>query len=791
MSESPADLSDGMTEGAPPACMQNRELSWLSFNERVLEEADAPENPLFERSFFLSIFTSNLDEFYMIRVGGLRDHVVNKTGVIDNKTGMDAARQLDLVYGETVRLYASRDAVCQKLESDLAAEGIVRVSPQTQFANKKDRRALESYFDEQLRPMLAPQIIDQSHPFPHLENKRQIVMLALDSKGSKTTFGMIPIPYGAERLYYLTDGSHILIEDIILHYCDKIFKHYKVIEKAIASVTRNADIIAEEERFDEDEDFRDHMRKLLKKRRRLAPVRLEVRGGPCGKLVAYLQKKLALEPAQTFYSLSPLDMSYYAELRDRSQPDVRRRLSYEPYEPAVTPPVNPAAGMLRRARYGDILLSHPYESILPFFTILREAAEDSHVLSIYITLYRIDGRSKLAEHLILAAENGKDVYVFIELRARLDEENNMAWARRMDEAGCHVFYGPAGFKLHAKICLITRREGVRNEYITQIGTGNYNEKTSRLYTDLSLITVNESIGRDAVSFFHNMMIGATGDMRSYALLKESPRRFKGELLERLKSEAEKGGGGRVTIKCNSLTDRDVIIALAEASRAGVKIDLIIRGICCLVAGIPGQTENIRVRSIVGRFLEHSRVYRFGEGAGNVIYIGSGDMMTRNTERRIELFAPVLDPGIKRRISDMLDIMLKDNVKAREMNPDGQYARAAAYPDAPRDSGATDGATGAIGGAANAVGGAPAGGAAYGVSDAADIAAGAYEEDPAGAPVAEYIDSQRYFMAEAIRNASYETVKMPDERHFLKNAADLVTSLISRGRRPRRPAQNKN
>jgi len=668
------EISSRLTEDVLRGCMQNRELSWLKFNERVLEEADDGANPLLERLFFLSIFTSNLDEFFMIRVGGLRDHVANKTGVIDNKTGMNASEQLARIYAEANRMYVSRDAVCKRLEAELAAAGIERLNQIDLLENKKERRTLENYFENQLQPLLAPQIVDQNHPFPHLENKRQIIALALETKGGKPAFGMIPVPYGTERIYRLPGGGYVLIENLILHYCDKIFKHYKVSEKAIVSVTRNADIIAEEERFDEDEDFREHMKKLLKKRKRLAPVRLEVQGAQCAKIVSYLHKKLSLDSSQTYYSQSPLDMSYCFELRETAPAEIRRVHTYPHFEPAAGATVSQPGGLLRKVRKGDVLFSYPFESIHPFFSIVREAAEDAHVLSIHITLYRIDKRSKLADSLILAAENGKDVYVFIELRARLDEDNNIAWARRMEEAGVHVFYGPNGFKLHAKICLITRREGVKNEYITQIGTGNYNEKTSRQYTDLSLITVNEAIGRDAVNFFHYMMINATDDMHAYNLLKVAPQTFKPELIKRVKVEASLGEKGRITIKCNSLTDRDLIAALVEASCAGVKIDLIIRGICCLTAHIPGLTENIRVRSIVGRFLEHSRIYRFGEGGDCQIYIGSGDMMTRNTERRVELFTPVPDLAVKKRISEMLDIALRDNVKARIMDRDGNYRR---------------------------------------------------------------------------------------------------------------------
>ncbi|MCL2057509.1 MAG: polyphosphate kinase 1 [Oscillospiraceae bacterium] len=684
MDTSLSEAGNALTDEMLRKCMQNRELSWLQFNERVLEEADKPENPLFERFFFLSIFTSNLDEFYMIRVGGLCDHELNKTGVTDNKTGMGASEQLALIYEATVRLYAKRDAVCKKLEAELAEEGIGRLAVQGAAASitKKHQRLLDAYFDSQIQPLLAPQIIDQSHPFPHLENNRQIIALYLEAKGGKAVFGIIPVPNGAERMFFLSEDLYILLEDIILLYCEKVFKRYKVVEKAVICVTRNADIVADEERFDEDEDFIEHMSKILKKRRRLSPVRLEARDGNCPKIVSYLQKKLSLAPAQTFYCTSPLVMSHLMTFRDKMAPYIRPKAApllqkkehvYPPFEPAAAQYAVLNGEMMRRVRFGDVLLYHPYDSIQPFFSLIREAAEDRHVISIQITLYRIAEQSKLVEHLILAAENGKEVYVFIELRARMDEENNIVWAKRMEEAGCHVFFGPQGFKLHAKICLITRHEGQKNEYITHIGTGNYNEKTARLYTDVSIITANEQVGRDAAHFFNNMKIGAHDDGGAYELFWVAPDGFKTELIRHIERESAYADRGRITIKCNSLTDRDVIIALVKASMAGTKIDLIVRGICCLTARMPGLTDNIRVRSIVGRFLEHARVYRFGSGEDCSIYIGSGDMMTRNTERRVELFTPVLDQGARKRVSAMLDVMLADNVKAREMDGDGRYA----------------------------------------------------------------------------------------------------------------------
>ena len=752
-SEAVAILTDDILRG----CMLNRELSWLRFNERVLEEADTHVNPLFERCFFLSIFTSNLDEFYMIRVGGLCDHALNKTGVVDNKTGMNAAEQLALIYEYTIRLYINRDAVYHKLETELVKIGLAKLNPDKEL-EKKHQRLLSSYFEDQIQPLLAPQIIDQSHPFPHLENNRQIIAMSLETKNGKSVFGIIPVPYRADRMFFLSDNHYTLVEDVILHNCEKIFKHYNVVEKAIVCVTRNADIVAEEERFDEDEDFLEHMSKLLIKRRRLSPVRLEVRGDNCAKLVTYLQKKLSLSQAQTFYCASPLDMSHFTELRDKSPSHLRLIHGFAPFAPKVAQHMGVYGEALKRIRLGDLLLFHPFDGIQPFFNLIREAAADRHVLSIQITLYRIAERSKLVEHLIAAAENGKEVFVFIELRARMDEENNIGWAKRMEEAGCHVCYGPAGYKLHAKICLITRREGMRNEYVTHIGTGNYNEKTARLYTDVSIITVNEAIGRDALLFFNNLKIGVHDDQNEYKLLWVAPRGFKSELIARINREAALGSGGRITIKCNSLTDRDVIIALIKASLAGTKIDLIVRGICCLIAQKHGFTENIRVRSIVGRFLEHSRIYRFGTGGDRGMYIGSGDMMTRNTERRVELFAPVLDPKNKKRLSAMLDVILADNVKAREMNAKGHYKHVG--PPEPTPGGPPEGGTSADGPSADETFANAASGANHGVK---------------------IIDCQRYFIEEATLYASDNSIIPHFNRHPAEQITGKIMSLLRRSR----------
>jgi polyphosphate kinase len=659
-------------------CMQNRELSWLRFNERVLEEAGGADTPLFERLFFLSVFTTNLDEFFMVRVGSFQALAQSGADYVDNKTGMSATEVLERVFSAVALLYPAVGGAYARLEAELAREGIPR--RRIGDLNAETEAAMREYYRAQIEPVLAPQIVDKTHPFPHIENKRLIVAVWLSAKKDEKTFGMIPLPREAERLWRTADGGYVLTEDIILHYCDQIFKKHSVDEKAVVCVTRNADIDTVDERIEDDEDFRDHISKLLKRQKRLSPVRLEIGSHDCTQLANYLRKKLRLTQEQVFCADVPLDLCWHDALRETAPPHLRSKLSFTPFEPAETFSSSAHESMMQRIRKGDMLLSLPFESLSPFLALIKEAAEDSRVTSIRITLYRLAERSRLADTLIAAAENGKEVSVFIELRARMDEENNISHAKRLEEAGCSVFYGHMGYKMHAKICLITRSEGGRHEFFTHIGTGNFNEKTAKLYTDLAIITANRETARSAALFFRNMMTGALNE--SYPTFWVAPRDFKHKLIENINGEANLGDKGRIIIKCNSLTDRDVIAALAHASGAGTKIDLIIRGICCLLPGIHGMTDNIRVRSIVGRFLEHSRIYMFGGGDDAALYIGSGDMMTRNTERRTELFTPVFDEGIRARLIGMLDVLLRDNIKARILTPDGIYIPAKQDEDTP-------------------------------------------------------------------------------------------------------------
>ena len=654
------------------SCMQNRELSWLKFNQRVLEEANCPDTPLLERFHFLSIFTSNLDEFFMVRVGSLIDYMLFSPDYFDNKTGMTAAEQLSEIYRACIPLYVLRDDAFSRINRELSGAGITYV--RMGELRKPEEKLVEDFFAREVMPVLSPPIIDQSHPFPHIGNKQLNIAVSLRQQ-NHGVFGIIPVPAAVRRVFTVdpSERRFVLVEDVILYFAEKVFEKYKVAEKAVICVTRNADIDTDAGLLDEDTDYRQHMKKILKKRLRLSPVRLEIQGDMSDEAQKYLRSKLDLERAQVFRSHAPLDLSYCFGLDARLPFDMKRALLQTPFTPQPSPMVNPAAPIIQQVLRRDILLSYPYEAMKPLLNLLRESAEDPDVVSIKITLYRIARQSTLAEALIEAAENGKDVTVLMELRARFDEENNIEWAQRLEEAGCRVIYGMDGFKVHSKICLITRRAKGEIQYITQIGTGNYNEKTAKLYTDLAILTANRNIGADAASFFMNLSLSNLDG--SYHDLWVAPANFKESILRLTDAEiakAREGKEARILVKCNSFTDKDIIERFVDASRAGVQIRLIVRGICCLTPQIPGMTENIQIVSIVGRFLEHSRIYAFGAGAETRVFIASGDMMTRNTERRVEVACPIYDPRIKTRLLEMMDIMLRDNVKAREQFADGRY-----------------------------------------------------------------------------------------------------------------------
>ena len=659
----------------PQPYMQNRELSWLTFNERVLEEARDPSNPLAERLKFVSIFTSNLDEFFMIRVGSLYDMAVMGDDQVDSRTGLLPSQQLEAIYRRAVLLMEQRDQVYAQLQTQLQAYGVCEVSP-GQLAGK-DKDFLKTYFKTQLLPILSPQIVDINHPFPHLQNKSVYVVARLHGK-DRSLFGIVPVPPSAPEVVYLPGEGlrYVRTEQLLLDNLKRVFDPYGVAEKNCVCVTRNADIAPQDEGFDVDDDFRCQMQKLLHKRKRMAVVRLECAAPLSEALSAFLCKRCHVAPAQIFLSRAPMRMGFVHPMLKKLPEPLHSALLYPPFSPQ--PPQRETYLHLVQRR--DLLLSYPFESMEPFLRLIREAASDPSVLSIQITIYRLAQKARLVEYLCAAAENGKEVTAVIELRARFDEQNNIDWSERLEDAGCRVIYGFSDYKIHSKVCLITLKGKSGIQYVTQIGTGNYNEKTSEQYTDLSLITADQGIGLDAAEFFKNMAVGNLEG--SYHNLLVSPSNLKQIILLLIGEETARGSHGRIIMKMNSLTDYDVMEKLAEASRAGVRVDLIIRGICCLRPGVPGHTEHISVTSVVGRFLEHSRIYSFGSGENQRLFLGSADMMTRNTQRRVEVICPVYATHTKARLNHILDILLRDTVKARALDSEGSYQKKVPAPGAP-------------------------------------------------------------------------------------------------------------
>ena len=652
--------------------MQNRELSWLRFNERVLQEAQDPEVPLFERLKFFSIYSNNLDEFFMIRVGSLYDLTAEKgSEVTDNKTGMSAREQLRAVYEAVRPLYLQRDATYAELRKLMNQEGIHHLA----FSELTDMEQvyITEYFSRYILPVLSPQIVDNHHPFPFIPNKKLFVALQLESK-DKDSFGLIPVPSEVPELIFLPgdDIRFIPSAKVIYEYAKNVFDLYNVRDKVIFCVTRNADISVEDQDIDMTEDFRSVMKKLLRKRRSLEIVRLELGKKINGWLKDSLCDKLKVDPQIILISRAPILMNYESPIAAVMDENRKRNYYYKPFQPKLSSEVSSRESMINQISKKDVLLSYPYESMEPFLRMIKEASEDSTVVSIKITIYRLAQRAKLVEYLCAAAENGKEVVVLIELRARFDEQNNIDWSVRLEEAGCRLIYGIGDYKVHSKICLITRKTHGDYLFITQVGTGNYNEKTTELYTDFALITANQEIGRDASNFFKNMTISnLSGDYRH---LMVAPNSMKNRIIELIAEEMDKGEDGRISFKINSLTDYDIMQKLREASCAGVKVDLIVRGICCLLPGVPGETENIRVTSLVGRFLEHTRFYRFGVGADQKLFISSADFMTRNMDRRVEVACPIFSETVKDRLNTIFDSMLYDTEKARVMQPDGTYRK---------------------------------------------------------------------------------------------------------------------
>lgn len=651
---------------------QDRELSWLRFNERVLEEARDESVPLFERLKFASIFTSNLDEFFMIRVGSIYDMTLSKQSHVDSKSGMTPSEQLEAIFKAMPALYKQRDKTVATINSRLRSCNICCLSPSE--LDGKEKKQAEQWFRDSIYPVLSPMVINGHHPFPHLPSKSLNVILVLQREGERV-FGLVPIPKALPEFFCFKESGlrYILTEQLVLEYAGRLFHSYQVVEKHVMCVTRNADISPEDEDYDVGEDFREHMIKVLKKRSRLAHVRLEIQGEASDEVIQYLCRRLQLSREQVFMSKSPLAMGYVYSLEGRLPPESAAALCYKPYIPQWSSDLLRGEKLMPQVLHRDVLLFYPYQSMEPFLKLVKEAAFDPAVLSIKITIYRLAKTAKLVEYLAAAAENGKDVTVLMELRARFDEQNNIAWAERLEEAGCTILYGFEYFKVHSKICLITRRERGKIQYITQIGTGNYNEKTAKLYTDFCLMTASEEIGEDAANFFQNMSISNLHGEYKHLLV--APYSLKSRVLEMIDGEIEKAKNGqpaRIFIKINSLTDRDVIDALARASQAGVEITMNIRGICCLRPGVPGLTDHIRVFSIVGRFLEHPRIFAFGVGKDIQLYIGSADLMTRNTCRRVEIACPVHDPEVRRRIIGYIELFCSDNVKARNMLMNGCY-----------------------------------------------------------------------------------------------------------------------
>lgn len=657
---------------------QNRELSWLRFDDRVLDEAYDETVPLFERLKFVAIFESNLDEFFMVRVGGLSDLATLKRQPRDNKSNLTPSEQVAAIRAALPPLMERAGRAFDDIEEALAAEGVHRLTAQT--LSDEDKAFVASYFRETVSPIISPLVIDPRHPFPNLRGGGLYIVCSLESSDEEGLVGLIEVPPVLPRVVELPGVEpglrYILLEDIISAHLADCFGRFTPLDRAVIRVTRNADIDPDGEGVEEEEDYRLHMKKILKKRLRLKPVRLVVNGELTKATRKVIRHSLGLTQAAVDYVEMPLDLGYVFAVEGRLSSELSRRLLFEPFTPQPDPDINPGLPMAEQVIAGDKLLFYPYESMASFLRLVHEAAFDDDCISIRITLYRVAKQSRLCESLIAAVENGKEVTVLMELRARFDEQNNIEWAERLDEAGCTVIYGSEGFKCHSKICLVTYRSGTKLTRLTLLGTGNFNEKTARIYSDFMLLTAHEGIGEDAAAFFRNLSLG---NLRgTYRHLGVAPAGLKPLILEGLEREiarARAGEPAQVFFKLNSLTDREVIDKIAEASQAGVRVEMIVRGISCLLPGIPGKTENVEARSIVGRFLEHARVYGFGADA-DTLYLSSADMMTRNTEHRVEIAFPVLDPELRDQARAFMDVQLRDNVKARRLTPEGTWERIA-------------------------------------------------------------------------------------------------------------------
>ena len=662
---------------------QNREVSWLRFDNRVLDEAFDESVPLCERIKFCAIFQSNMDEWFMIRVGGLSDLAELKHQPADNKSNETPSEQLEVLFDMLPALYERREKILVELEGRLAKEGVERVEPGNY--TDADLVAVSRRFDTALAPILSPMIVDPRHPFPNLRNDVLYVVCSLDGEGEHGVLGVVEVPPAAQRVVPLPAGEgkvrFTLVEDVITAMLDRCFGTYVPTSSAVVRVTRNADVDPDGEGVEEEEDYREHMKKVLKRRARLQPVRMELEGELDPDLVTFVRKELGLSKRRVFRLSTPADLSYVFGIEGKLPPARKSALTFPPFEPQDSPMVRAGEPMRPQVEDHDVLLCYPYEGMGPLLRLLHEAANDDDCISIKITLYRVARHSRLCESLVTAVENGKEVTVLMELRARFDEQNNIEWADRLEDAGCTVIYGSEGFKCHSKICQITYHDARGISRITCLGTGNFNEKTARLYSDFMLLTAHPGIAEDGNAFFRNLSLG---NLRgSYKYLGVAPVGLKPLVMrgiDREISRARAGQPAQVFMKMNSLTDRDVIDRLAEASQAGVKVLLIVRGICCMLPGVKGRTEGIQIRQIVGRLLEHARVYAFGTEA-DTIYLSSADMMTRNTERRVEIAYPILDPTCRDMVIQYMDLQLADNVKARQLTSEGTWARVPREDDA--------------------------------------------------------------------------------------------------------------
>ena len=652
-------------------CYANRELSWLKFNERVLDEAASHHVPLCERMAFFSIFQSNLDEFFMVRVGALYDQMLADNHARENKTWMTSEEQLQAIFEKTRIISQRKDHIYKQYMEELEEQGVELLSFSDMLP--EDKVYLEKYFEESIQPLLSPQVIGKKQPFPFLKNKEIYAVVVLGGKkGDK--LGIIPCSNEVfKRLIPVPSGKnhYMLVEELILHYIPEVFDHYEVKSKSLIRIIRNAEIDVDEAFDDEELDYRDCMKKLISTRKKLCPVKLEHSRVLDDTVIEHLRRNLGIFKDQVFHTETPLELSFLFQIQKALRE--KKELFYEKRVPQNSPEFVDDKPVLDQICEKDKLLSYPYESMKPFIRLLKEAGNDTRVVSIKMTLYRVARNSQIVEALIDAAENGKEVVVLVELRARFDEENNIEWSQRLEDAGCRLIYGLDHIKVHSKLCQITymSEEGIR--YVTQIGTGNYNEKTSKLYTDLSLMTADQAIGEEAAEVFHKLCLAQTVEHTNHLLV--APNCLQNKLIDKIDAEITKvqdGNAGYIGVKMNSLTDKKLIDKLIEASMAGVQIDLIVRGICCLIPEVEGYTDNIQVISIVGRYLEHSRIYIFGKGGDSEVYIASADFMTRNTTKRVEVAAPVYDPELKERILESFNLMLRDNVKASVLKSDGNY-----------------------------------------------------------------------------------------------------------------------